>query len=318
VENQLLIENGKIEFMNELYDTVIVGSGPAGLTAGIYNLRAGLKTLVIAGNQPGGQLIITTMVDNYPGFPNGVGGVKLMMDMQTQFKNLGGEIKDGMVTSIEKNNDSFVVKLGEINIGTKAVIIATGAAIKWLGLPNEKELIGKGISGCATCDGMFFRNKTVAVIGGGDTACEEAEFLSRLADKVYLIHRRDSLRASAVEQEKVLNNPKIEMVWNSEVAEIIGTEKLTAIKLNTGKTLEVDGMFVAVGYKPATDFVKGLVEIDQNGHIVVNKNEQYKTMTTVEGIFAAGDCVNANHRQAIIAAGDGCRAGLDAERWLNK
>ena len=318
MENQLLIENGKIEFMNELYDTVIVGSGPAGLTAGIYNLRAGLKTLVIAGNQPGGQLIITTMVDNYPGFPNGVGGVKLMMDMQTQFKNLGGEIKDGMVTSIEKNNDSFVVKLGEINIGTKAVIIATGAAIKWLGLPNEKELIGKGISGCATCDGMFFRNKTVAVIGGGDTACEEAEFLSRLADKVYLIHRRDSLRASAVEQEKVLNNPKIEMVWNSEVAEIIGTEKLTAIKLNTGKTLEVDGMFVAVGYKPATDFVKGLVEIDQNGHIVVNKNEQYKTMTTVEGIFAAGDCVNANHRQAIIAAGDGCRAGLDAERWLNK
>jgi len=318
VENQLLIENGKIEFMNELYDTVIVGSGPAGLTAGIYNLRAGLKTLVIAGNQPGGQLIITTMVDNYPGFPNGVGGVKLMMDMQTQFKNLGGEIKDGMVTSIEKNNDSFVVKLGEINIGTKAVIIATGAAIKWLGLPNEKELIGKGISGCATCDGMFFRNKTVAVIGGGDTACEEAEFLSRLADKVYLIHRRDSLRASAVEQEKVLNNPKIEMVWNSEVAEIIGTEKLTAIKLNTGKTLEVDGMFVAVGYKPATDFVKGLVEIDQNGHIVVNKNEQYKTMTTVEGIFAAGDCVNANHRQAIIAAGDGCRAGLDAEKWVNK
>jgi len=318
VENQLLIENGKIEFMNELYDTVIVGSGPAGLTAGIYNLRAGLKTLVIAGDQPGGQLIITTMVDNYPGFPNGVGGVKLMMDMQTQFKNLGGEIKDGMVTSIEKNNDSFVVKLGEINIGTKAVIIATGAAIKWLGLPNEKELIGKGISGCATCDGMFFRNKTVAVIGGGDTACEEAEFLSRLADKVYLIHRRDSLRASAVEQEKVLNNPKIEMVWNSEVAEIIGTEKLTAIKLNTGKTLEVDGMFVAVGYKPATDFVKGLVEIDQNGHIVVNKNEQYKTMTTVEGIFAAGDCVNANHRQAIIAAGDGCRAGLDAEHYINK
>jgi len=302
--------------MQDIYDTIIVGSGPAGLTAGIYNLRAGLKTLVISGNQPGGQLIITTMVDNYPGFPNGVGGVKLMMDMQAQFKNLDGEIKSGVVKEI-KNNFEIVLENGEI-IKSKAVIITTGAALKWLGLPNEKELIGKGISGCATCDGMFFRGKTVAVIGGGDTACEEAEFLSRLANKVYLIHRRDSLRASAVEQEKVLNNPKIEKVWNSEVVEIIGTEKLTAIKLNTGKTLEIDGMFVAVGYKPATDFVKGLVEIDQHGHIVVGKNEQYKTMTTVEGIFAAGDCVNANHRQAIIAAGDGCRAGLDAEKWVNK
>ena len=324
--------------MNELYDTVIVGSGPAGLTAGIYNLRAGLKTLVISGNQPGGQLIITTMVDNYPGFPNGVGGVKLMMDMQAQFKNLGGEIKSGVVKEI-KNGFEIVLENEEI-IKSKAVIIATGAAIKWLGLPNEKELIGKGISGCATCDGMFFRNKTVAVIGGGDTACEEAEFLSRLANKVYLIHRRDSLRASAVEQEKVLNNPKIEMVWNTEVTELNPnnqiprdkqdpitntqiTNKLQNIKLKNNvsgeeKILEIDGMFVAVGYKPATDFVKGLVEIDQNGHIVVNKNEQFKTMTTVEGIFAAGDCVNANHRQAIIAAGDGCRAGLDAEKWVNR
>jgi thioredoxin reductase (NADPH) len=307
--------------MNELYDTVIVGSGPAGLTAGIYNLRAGLKTLVISGNQPGGQLIITTMVDNYPGFPNGVGGVKLMMDMQSQFKNLGGTMIDGVVNNLisESVNKNFEIQLnnGE-KLNSKSIIIATGAAIKWLGLPNEKELIGKGISGCATCDGMFFRGKIVAIIGGGDTACEEADFLSRLANKVYLVHRRDKLKASAVEQEKVLNNPKIEMVWNSEVDEIIGTEKLTAIKLNTGKTLEIDGMFVAIGYKPATDFVKGLVEIDDNGHIVVGKNEQFKTMTTVEGIFAAGDCVNANHRQAIIAAGDGCRAGLDAEKWVRR
>jgi len=304
--------------MNELYDTIIVGSGPAGLTAGIYNLRAGLKTLVISGNQPGGQLIITTMVDNYPGFPNGVGGVKLMMDMQAQYKNLGGELMSGSVNKIEKKSEFEITLSDEKVLNSKAVIIATGAAIKWLGLPNEKELIGKGVSGCATCDGMFFRNKTVAVIGGGDTACEEAEFLSRLTNKVYLIHRRDSLRATAVEQEKVLNNPKIEIVWNSEVIEIVGTEKLTAIKLNTEKTLEIDGMFVAVGYKPATDFVKGLVEIDENGHIVVGKNSELKTMTNVEGIFAAGDCVNANHRQAIIAAGDGCRAGLDAEKWVNR
>ena len=304
---------------DQLYDTVIVGSGPAGLTAGIYNLRAGLKTLVISGNQPGGQLIITTMVDNYPGFPNGVGGVKLMMDMQAQFKNLGGETISNSVNKLISESGKFEIHLDNGQVfNSKAVIIATGAAIKWLGLPNEKELIGKGISGCATCDGMFFRNKTVAVIGGGDTACEEAEFLSRLANKVYLIHRRDSLRASASEQEKVLNNPKIEMVWNSEVVEIVGTEKLTAIKLNTGKTLGIDGMFVAVGYKPATDFVKGLVEIDENGHIVVGKNSELKTMTNVEGIFAAGDCVNANHRQAIIAAGDGCRAGLDAEKWVNR
>jgi len=318
--------------MNELYDTVIVGSGPAGLTAGIYNLRANLKTIVIAGNQPGGQLIITTMVDNYPGFPNGIGGVKLMMDMQAQFKNLGGEIKEGMVENISKKENLFEVKIGAETINSKTVIIATGAAIKWLGIPREKEMIGKGVSGCATCDGMFFRGKTVAVIGGGDTACEEAEFLSRLCTKVYLIHRRDSLRASAVEQKKVLENPKIEMVWNTEVTElnsnfqfsnsneipILKNIKLLNVQTKEEKVLEVDGMFVAVGYKPATDFVKGLVEIDENGHIVVRKNLKFKTMTSVEGIFAAGDCVNANHRQAIIAAGDGCRAGLDAEHYINK
>jgi thioredoxin reductase (NADPH) len=324
--------------MNELYDTVIIGSGPAGLTAAIYNIRANLKTVVIAGNQPGGQLTITTLVDNYPGFTNGIGGVKLMMDMQTQLKNLGGEIRQGVVESIDPpvGGQNFKVLLNDGQVlNSKTIIIATGAAIKWLGLPKEKELIGKGVSGCATCDGMFFRGKTVAVIGGGDTACEEANYLSHICEKVYLIHRRDSLRASAIEQEKVLNNPKVEMVWNTEVMELNSSvassatspldrgEQLKSIKLKNNvsgeeKILEIDGMFVAVGYKPATDFVKDTVELEENGHIVIGKNEKFKTMTSVEGIFAAGDCVNPNHRQAIIAAGDGCWAGLDAERYINQ
>lgn len=322
--------------MNELYDTVIIGSGPAGLTAAIYNIRANLKTIVIAGNQPGGQLTITTTVDNYPGFPHGIGGIKLMMDMQSQLKNLGGEIKQGVVKEIIKGTEFSVILENGEKLSSKSVVIATGAAIKWLGLPKEKELIGKGVSGCATCDGMFFRGKKVAVIGGGDTACEEANYLSHICEKVYLIHRRDSLRANQKEQEELLNNPKVEVMWNTEVTELnpsvpatAGTspldrgEQLKSIKLKNNvsgeeKVLEIDGMFVAIGYKPATDFVKDLVEIEENGHIVIGKNEKFKTMTSVEGIFAAGDCVNPNHRQAVIAAGDGCWAGLDVERWIRK
>ena len=279
--------------MNELYDTVIVGSGPAGLTAAIYNIRANLKTIVIAGNQPGGQLTITTTVDNYPGFPHGIGGIKLMMDMQSQLKNLGGEIKQGMVKEIIKGDEFSVVLENGEKLSSKSVVIATGAAIKWLDLPREKELIGKGVSGCATCDGMFFRGKTVAVIGGGDTACEEANYLSHICEKVYLIHRRDSLRANQKEQEELLNNPKVEVMWNTEVTELnpsvpatAGTspldrgEQLKSIKLKNNvsgeeKVLEIDGMFVAIGYKPATDFVKDLVEIEENGHIVIGKNEKF-------------------------------------------
>ncbi len=328
---------------NEIYDTVIIGSGPAGLTAAIYNIRANLKTVVVAGNQPGGQLTITTLVDNYPGFPNGIGGVKLMMDMMEQVKNLGGEIKNGVVLKInpsksplDRGDFEITLENDEI-IKTKAVIIATGAKHRWLGLPKEQDLIGKGVSGCATCDGMFFRDKVVAIVGGGDSACTEADFLTRFASKVYMIHRRDSLRATVAEQRPVLENPKIEMVWNTEVIElnplnpspaVAGSpldegETLKQIKIRNNKTgeekiSEVEGLFVAIGGDPVTEFVTDLVERKEGGQIVVGKNTEYLTMSSMPGIFAAGDCVNDKYMQAIIAAGDGARAALDAEKWLKQ
>jgi thioredoxin reductase (NADPH) len=311
--------------MNEIYDTVVVGSGPAGLTAAIYNIRSALKTVVIAGNQPGGQLTITTLVGNYPGFVSGIGGTKLMMDTQTQFKNLGGEIKQESVKQLRIMNDKLRIITVELEDGaklqTKAVIVATGAGAKWLNIPKEKELIGHGISGCATCDGMFFKDKTVAIVGGGDTACTEAEFLTKFATRVYLIHRRDQLRAQVPQKKMVENNPKIEFVWNTEVIGIEGDSKLTAIKIVNNKTKEekimpIDGLFVAIGRIPATDFVKGVVELKEAGQIAVGENPEYLSMSSVPGIFAAGDCVDDVYRQAIIAAGDGAKAGLDAERWL--
>jgi len=339
---------------NKIYDTLIIGSGPAGLTAAIYNVRASLKTIVIAGGQPGGQLTITTLVDNYPGFPNGVGGVKLMMDMQQQARNLGVEILNGIVSKISKQNpsvptevgtaplkereQSFLIELENRDVlEARSVIIATGAAVKWLGLPKEQELIGHGVSGCATCDGMFFRGKIVAVVGGGDTACEEAAFLSKICEKVYLIHRREEFRASIAEQKKVLNNPKVEIWWNSEIKELNPEkptlpslkkggsiiDKLESIKVFNNKTgeekiLNLDGLFVAIGSQPATKFLEGLVELSETGQVLVGKNKEHVTMTSVEGIFAAGDCVNIKHKQAIVAAGEGCRAALDAEKWLSE
>ncbi len=318
---------------NIKYDCVIIGSGPSGLTAAIYNARADIKTIVIAGNQPGGQLTITPMVDNYPGFPNGVGGFKLMMDMQAQVKNFGVEIKQGIVKGIkcQTTNDKFFeveLESGE-KLETKSIIVATGAAVKWLGLPKEKELIGHGVSSCATCDGMFFRDKIVAVVGGGDTACEDAVFLSKFTKKVYIIHRREEFRASAAEQKKVFDNEKIEVLWNTEVKELNSkiqmtndkSEKLENIEIKNNKTGEermllIDGLFVAVGYNPATKFLEGLVDLRETGQVIVGKNEKLATMTSVEGIFAAGDCVNENHRQAVIAAGEGCRAALEMQKWL--
>jgi len=302
-----------------IYDTVIIGSGPAGLTAAIYNIRAALKTVVVAGNIPGGQLTITTLVENWPGFPTGIGGLKLMMDMREQVKNLGVEVKNGIVKNI-KTGFEVILEGGEV-LKSKALIVAVGAGARWLELPKEKELIGRGISGCATCDGNFFRDKTVAVVGGGNTACEDAEFLAKICQKVYLIHRRDTLRATAVEIERVLKNPKIEMVWNSEVREIIGDEKLNNIKIKNNKNgeekiLEIEGLFVAIGRIPATDFLKGLINLREDGYVILAGDIEYTTMTSVPGIFAAGDCMDDKYRQAVVAAGSGAKAAIDAERWL--
>lgn len=311
--------------MNEqIYDSVIVGSGPAGLTAAIYNIRANLKTLVLSGNQPGGQLTITTVVENFPGFPEGVGGLKLMMDTIQQVKNLGGEMVNENVIKIinegQANSLSVQLDSGKI-IKTKTVIIATGARARWLDV-GEKEFIGRGVSGCATCDGMFFKDKIIAVVGGGDVACTEAEFLTKFAKKVYLIHRRDQLRAIEAEQKKVLNNSKIEMWWNTEVIGVEGQGKLQNIKIKNNKTGEektvpIEGLFVAIGHDPATEFVGDLVARSETGHINIKGGREYHTMTNVGGIFAAGDCVDENYRQAIIAAGMGAMAALDCQKWID-
>jgi len=319
---------------NKIYDTVIVGSGVAGLTAAIYNVRADLKTVVVAGDHPGGQLTITTLVENYPGFAEGIGGPKLMMDTMQQVKNLGGEIINNQVGKIYdlrfKNLEcNFEVEMTDGNkLRAKAVIIATGARARWLDV-GEKELIGKGVSGCATCDGMFFRDKTVAVVGGGDVACTDAVFLTKFAKKVILIHRRDQLRAITAEQKKVLNNPKIEMWWNTEVTQVnyqlsitnYESNKLQNIRIKNNKTgeekvVEIDGLFVAIGHDPATEMVAGLVDRKESGHIIVRGGANLHTMTSTPGIFAAGDCVDDIYRQAIIAAGMGAMAGLDAQKWI--
>lgn len=302
-----------------VYEVVIIGSGPAGWTAGIYGVRAGLKVLVVEGSEPGGQLTITTKVDNYPGFPDGIDGPELMEKMKKQAVRLGVEVKAGLVKGIEKKESGFLVEMESEKIETRAVIVATGARARWLGVPGEKELMGKGVSGCATCDGTFFKDKIVAVIGGGDSAVEEATFLTKFAKKVYVIHRRDELRAGKTEQKRLFDDPKIEMVWNSEVKEFVGKEGLEGLRLvnkeGEEKILKVEGAFVAIGRDPATDFLKGMVELIETGHIKVGFLER-ETMTSVEGIFAAGDCVDKTFRQAVVSAGMGCKAAMEAEKWL--
>lgn len=305
------------------FDCLIVGSGPAGLTAAIYQVRANLKTVLIAGNRPGGQLTITTKVENWPGFAEGVEGLSLMMEMQKQAERLGTKMIYDLVEDIKMNSYGvWETKLqsGE-KLRSKVVIIATGANTRWLGA-GEERLMGRGVSGCATCDGAFFKDKSVAVVGGGDSAVEEAVFLTRFAKKVYLIHRRDSLRAKAKEQERLMSNPKIETIWNTQVIAVYGQNKLEGLKIrsinNEEKDLSVDGLFVAIGGDPATSFVKDLLELKETGHIVVGSNPEYPTMTKVAGVFAAGDCVDSVYKQAITSAGDGCRAALDSQRWLEE
>jgi len=301
---------------------IIIGAGCAGYTAAIYTARANLTPLLLTGTQPGGQLTTTTEVENFPGFPGGIMGPELMMNMQQQAEKFGARIAWASVESIEHQADgSFKLNCGSDTYETKTLIVATGAAPRHLGLPNEKGLIGHGLTSCATCDGAFYRDVPVAVIGGGDSACEEASFLTRFASKVYLIHRREELRASKIMADRALANPKIEPIWNSTVAEYLTDESgemraATLKNLITGEEseLEVKCVFVAIGHVPNSGFLGDLVDKDENGYILQNPG---RTSTKTPGLFAAGDVADHYYRQAITAAGQGCAAALEAERYLS-
>jgi thioredoxin reductase (NADPH) len=303
-----------------LRDVIIIGSGPAGFTAAIYTARAGMNPLLIASSvESGGELMKTTEVENFPGFPEGLQGPELMANFQAQAERFGTEVLLDDVIEVDLRGDTKIVKTGlGQTFEAKAVILATGAAYRELGLPNEKELSGHGVSWCATCDGFFFRERTIAVVGGGDSAMEEANFLTRFASKVYLIHRRESFKASKIMQDRALNNPKIEVVWNSEVAELQGEGKLTGVSLRNTvdgslSDLALDGLFIAIGNDPRVWLVEDQVELTAEKFIAV---EGRSSKTSLKGVFAAGDVIDPTYRQAITAAASGCVAALDAEHYL--
>ncbi|MDQ3642246.1 MAG: thioredoxin-disulfide reductase [Actinomycetota bacterium] len=309
--------------MSEIRDVIIIGSGPAGLTAAIYTARANLRPLVFegalssTGDQPGGQLMLTTDVENYPGFVDGIQGPELMGAMRAQAARFGAEFVTDKIDKVD-----FTQRLGRVWVGDaeyqgRAVIVATGARAKMLGLDNERRLIGHGVSTCATCDGFFFRGHTIAVVGGGDSALEEANFLTKFAEKVYVIHRRDSLRASKIMQERSFKNEKIEFVWDSVPVELHGDDSLTGVTLKNVKTgerseLPITGMFVAIGHHPNTNLFVGQLAMDDASYLLTHRG----THLNVEGVFAAGDVQDRTYRQAVTAAGSGCMAAIDAERWL--
>ena len=300
---------------------VIIGSGAAGLTAAIYAARANLKPLVIEGIQPGGQLTITTDVENYPGYADVVQGPWMMEQMRSQALNVGARIINDVVVHVDFKKESKTIALDSKSIlSANTVIIATGAQAKWLGLESENKFNGKGVSACATCDGFFYRNKEVAVIGGGNTAVEEALYLSNICSKVTLIHRRDELRAEKILQERLFAKENINVIWNNIVSEILGDEKgvnsLEIKNKNSDKTeiIKVEGVFIAIGHSPSTEPFKGVLEMDKEGYIVAQKPGT--SITNIEGVFAAGDCVDKIYRQAVTAAGMGCMAALDAEKWM--
>jgi thioredoxin reductase (NADPH) len=302
-----------------MYDVIIIGSGPAGFTAAIYTSRARLKTLVIAGTEWGGQLMLTTEVENYPGFQSGIQGPDLINNMRKQAERFGAETLFEDATEANLTEKPFKIKAGNTEHTARAVIIANGASPRWLGVPGEQRLRGRGVSVCATCDAAFFLDKIAVVVGGGDTAMEEALALANFAKAVKIVHRRDELRASKILQEKAKNKPKIEFIWNSTVQEILGETRVEAVKLrrvDTGEesTLKCDAVFIAIGYKPNTELFKGQLELDPKGYIIA----QYETKTNIKGVFVAGDVQDSRYRQAVTAAAAGCKAAIDAERYLRE
>ena len=315
--------------MTNHHKVVIIGSGPSGLTAALYTARANLQPLVIEGFQAGGQLMLTTEVENFPGFVDGVMGPELMDTLRKQAERFGTEYISQDVTDVDFSTRPFKVMVGEDVYTAETVIVSTGATAKMLGLENESRLMGRGVSTCATCDGAFFRNQELAVAGGGDSAVEEANFLTRFASKVNLIHRRDTLRASKIMQDRAMANPKIDFHWNSVIEDVLGDTSVTGLKLKDtesgeSRELTLKGVFVAIGHTPNTALFKDKLELDESGYLVVgdklsndwDPGSPYATRTSIEGVFGAGDVVDHTYRQAITAAGMGCQSAIDAERWL--
>jgi len=306
----------------EKVECLIIGSGPAGYTAAIYAARADMKPVLYEGLQPGGQLTITTDVENYPGYPDGIMGPEMMENFKKQAVRLGTDVRFGMVTSVEftPGGPQKVIVDGTKEISAQAVIISTGASAKWLGLPSEERLNGSGVSACAVCDGFFYRGTDVAIVGAGDTACEEASYLSKICNKVYMLVRRDEFRASKAMQHRVLTTPNIEVLYNTETDEILGEQAVEGVRVLNNKTNEtreipIKGFFVAIGHTPNTEIFKPYIDMDDQGYIITEKGT---SKTNIEGVFCAGDAQDKIYRQAVTAAGSGCMAALDAERWLSE
>lgn len=302
---------------------LIIGSGPAGYTAGIYAARSGLNPILVSGNQEGGQLTITTEIENFPGFPEPIGGLELMQRMKQQAENVGVTLVTDLIRHVDFSSRPFICTSENGNtFVADSVIIATGASARWLGLDSEKKFLGFGVSGCATCDGFFYRGRDVAVVGGGNTAADEALYLANIAKSVTLIHRRDELRADKVMQDRILKNEKIKVEWNSVVDEVLGEMPkgvtgaiLKNVKTGEKKEIKVDGIFIAIGHHPNTDLFKGILDMNEEGYLITKSDS---CQTNIEGVFAAGDVQNPNFRQAVVAAGSGCIASLEAEKFLNK
>lgn len=305
--------------ISEHIKCLIIGSGPAGYTAAIYTARANMKPVLISGLQPGGQLTITTEVENYPGYANGITGPQMMKDFEEQAKRMGADLRWGYVNEVDFSQKPYQVQVDESKwVTADSIIIATGASAKWLGLPSEERLNGYGVSACAVCDGFFFKEKEIAIVGAGDTACEEALYLSKICSKVHMIVRRDEMRASKVMQDRVLKTANIQIYWNSETDEVLGEKKVEAVRIkntidNSLLEIPVSAFFVAIGHKPNTDLFVDAITLDEHGYIITEKGS---TRTNIEGVFACGDVQDNIYRQAVTAAGSGCMAALDAERYL--